>query len=222
MGHLFERLAAKVLPPLQARCGLQVCRVVARPLATAAARQGPDGIVFQLASEAQLLPHCAEAELELSQRHVREAFARGELCVAAFHGSKLVGYQWLAFRPTPHVGGVWVEFDQRSRYSYKKFVRPDYRGQRIALGLSTHADQLCRERGRATTVGFIRLDNAASWHASARLGSRTVGYAGYIAFASRFLAFRSPGARSWGFRFYKPALPAARGAQQRQAVPRLR
>lgn len=218
MERLFERIAAKVLPPLHARCGLQLCRVVCRPLADAPGHEAPGDVVFRLASEAELLPHCADPELELSARHVREACGRGDLCVIAFRGEKLVGYQWLAFRSTPHVAGVWVEFDSRARYSYKKFVRPECRGQRIAAGLSTHADQFCRMLGRTSSVGFIRMDNAASWHASARVGSRTVGYAGYVIVANRFFTFRSPGARRCGFRFYKPPLNAPSGARQTAPV----
>lgn len=224
MEHLFETVAAKLLPRLKRHCGLEICRVVGRPLLRDRAPSPPAGIHFGIVNEAQLLPHCAHAELELSERHVREASARGDLCVGAFDGGRLVGYQWLAFRPTPHVGGVWVEFDPRARYSYKKFVHPDYRGQRIAAGLSSHADGLCRLLGRRATVGFIRLDNHASWRASARLGSRTIGYAGYFSLGSGFLAFRSSGARRCGFRFFRPADAATRrraAGAAREAIRKL-
>lgn len=212
------KFVARVLSWLQARCGLEICRIVTRPLGSASKHSAPADVRFRFLSEPQLLPHCADPELELSQRQVRDAFRRGDLCVGAYDAGKLVGYQWLALGATPHVRGVWVEFDRRSRYSYKKFVRPDYRGRRIAEGLSTHADQLCRELGRTSTIGFIRLDNDASWRASARLGSRTVGYAGYLPIGDRIIAFRSPGARRCGFRFYKPPATFGRMAFSRRVL----
>jgi GNAT superfamily N-acetyltransferase len=203
---LFWATAAKVQRRLKLHFGLEVFRVVTRPLAATGAPEGRlKHIRYGLLSETETLPHCADLELELPESHVRAAFRRGDLCVGAIHGEKLVGYQWLAFGPTPHVDGVWVAFDRRSRYSYKKFVRSDYRGQRIAAGLSSHADALCLQRGRVATVGLIALHNDASWRASARLGSRTSGYAGYVQFADRFIAFRSSGARRCDLRFYKPA-----------------
>lgn len=191
---------------LQRLLNLEVCRVVTRPLCGDPRPQGTaDEILVRLMTQAALLPHCADPELELPEPQVRAAFGRGDLCVGALHGAKLVGYQWLAFGPTPHVDGIWVEFDPRSRYSYKKFVRPQYRGRRIAARLSRHADALCRHRGRGATVSFIDLHNRASWRSSARLGSRTAGYAGYLRFGDVFIALRSPGAKRCAFRFYRPA-----------------
>ena len=184
--------------------GLQLCRIVSRPLSEDASAVGrlSTHISCRLMGERELLPYCTDPELELSERHVRSALARGDLCVAAFDGACLVGYEWFAFGPTPHIDGVWVEFDARARYSYKKFVRPGYRGQRIGPGLSSHGDRWCMQRGCSRTVAFIDLDNEAAWRASSRLGSRTVGYAGYVSLFGLFLAFRTAGARDCGFRFY--------------------
>lgn len=206
-------MLAKLARRLLGQFTLEVCRVVTRPLYPEPQAHGtPQHIRFALMSEADLLPHCADPDLELPERHVRCAFARGDLCVGAMDGETLCGYQWLAFRPTPHVNGIWVQFDQRARYSYKKFVRAGYRGQRIAAGLSSHADALCVQRGRTSTVGFINVRNNASWRASARLGSRTAGYAAYVRISGRFIAFRSPGAKRCDFQFYMPATPASANA----------
>ena len=183
--------------------GLYLCRVVSRPLGCEQTPPGP--IHYCLMGERDLLPHCADADLELSERHVRSAFSRGDLCVGAFAGERLVGYEWLAFRATPHIDGVWVDFDPGSRYGYKKFVLPEFRGQRIAAGLSAYGDPSCLRRGCTRTIAFLDLDNDASWRASARLGSRTIGYAGYLKLFDIFIAFRTGGAKALGFRFSVPA-----------------
>jgi GNAT superfamily N-acetyltransferase len=183
--------------------GLYLCRVVSRPLGCEQAPQGP--IRYCLIGERDLLPHCADAALELSERHVRSASSRGDLCVAAFEGERLVGYEWLAFRRTPHIDGVWVDFDPGSRYGYKKFVRRELRGRHIAAGLSAYGDPWCLRRGCTRTIAFIDLDNDPSWRASARLGSRTIGYAGYLKLFGIFVAFRSKGVKALGFRFEAPA-----------------
>jgi hypothetical protein len=182
--------------------GLYLCRVVSRPLGCAPI---PPGVVrYCLMGERDLLPHCADAELELPERHVRAAFSRGDFCVGALAGERLVGYEWLAFRPTPHIDGLWVGFDAGSRYGYKKFVRPECRGRRIAAGLSAYGDALSLSQGCTRTIAFIELDNDASWRASARLGSKTIGYAGYLKLFDTFFPFRSKGAKALGFRFNVP------------------
>jgi GNAT superfamily N-acetyltransferase len=182
--------------------GLYLCRVVSRPLGCEPAP--PHAIRYCLMDERDLLPHCADAALELPERHVHAAFLRGDLCVGALEGERLVGYEWLAFRPTPHIDGVWVEFDPGSRYGYKKFVLPEFRGRHIAAGLSAYGDPWSLRRGCTRTIAFIDLDNDASWRASARLGSRTIGYAGYLKLFDTFIAFRSKGAKALGFRFNVP------------------
>lgn len=186
--------------------GLHITRVASRPLSeNPYGVSGPRApISYHLMNEGGLLPHCADAGLQLTESHVRAAYGRGDLCVAAFDGDCLVGYQWLAFGPTPHIDGVWVDFNTSVRYGYKQFVRPEYRGRHIAAGLSTHFDRTCMQRGCLRAVSFIDLDNEASWRAASRLGNRTVGYAGYVSLFGLFLAFRTAGARVCGFRFYAP------------------
>lgn len=199
---------------LQRLFGLEIHRVVSRPLDSASGVQGRlDNIRYTLITEAEMLRHCSDAELELAERRVQAAFSRGDLCVGAMHEEKLIGYQWLAFGSTPHVDGVWVQFNQASCYIYKRFVLPAYRGLRIAAGLSRHADALCLQRGRISAVGFISLHNDASWRASGRVGGRTVGYAGYVQLHNRFIALRSAGARRSDFRFYKPAPVTSEGSR---------
>ena len=192
---------------------IELCRVAVRPLYDGPqAQDARKDVRVALLSERELLPHCADPALELPEMQARAAFARGDLCVGAMHGGKLVGYQWLGFGPTPHVDGVWVRLDRRARYSYKKFVLPQYRGQRIAGMMSRRADVLCLLRGRDCSVSFIDIHNRASWRSSARLGSRTVGYAGYLWLGPRLVAFHSPGARRYGFAFYQPGSGAVGSA----------
>ena len=196
------------------RClGLHLYRVVSRPLGH---EPSPPGrIDYRLMDERELLPHFEDPDLELFEPHVRSAFARGDLCVGALEGELLVGYQWLAFGPTPHTDGVWVDFAPEARYGYKQFVRPEYRGSRIAAALSAYGDPWCRRRGCSRTVAFIDLSNDASRRAAARVGAKTVGYAGYLTVFNTFIGVRSAGAKASGFRFIAPAQArvAARGSR---------
>jgi GNAT superfamily N-acetyltransferase len=207
------RLVALLAPRLKRYLGLWICRVMSRPLGGVAPGAHNPQVANRLMTEAEMLGYCDDCELELTPEKVRSAFGRGALCVGALHDDALLGYIWLAFGSTPHVGGVWVDFPPDARYSYKSFVRPLWRGRRIAAGLAAHADELCLKRGRTRTVAFIELHNYASIRSAERMGTKTVGFAGYLICLGMVLAFHSPGARRFGFRFHKPKADADAGAE---------
>ncbi len=188
--------------------GVHLARVMSRPLGHAcisgSAETGPVNISCRFIDERELIAYCVDPGLELHPTFASSAFDRGDRCVAAFDGGRLIGYEWVAFGPTPHIDGVWVAFDFRARYSYKKFVLPQYRGRHIAGALSVHADRWCARQGYTSTVSFIDIDNQASWRAASHAGSRTMGYAGYFSPLGHFSSFTSPGARKLHFRFYVP------------------
>ncbi|HEX2482149.1 MAG TPA: hypothetical protein VHQ69_09735 [Methylomirabilota bacterium] len=72
---------------------------------------------------------------------------RGDLCVAAFEGERLIAYVWRAFGSTPAEDGLWITVPKPARYGYKSFTRPEYRGRHIQQVLSFSTDRLCFERG---------------------------------------------------------------------------
>ena len=193
----------RVLSALRRRLGLHVCRVMVRELGSARRTRAPEGadLEFRALRACELLRWCRDPALELEPEQVRAAWLRGDRCLGALHGERLVGYLWLAYGPTPHTDGLWVEFHPDARYSYKKFVLPDYRGKRTAHGLSALADSDAFTRGRRFAINFVALENRASLKATRRSGSRTVGYAGYLRWGAAVIAFRSRGARAYGFRF---------------------
>jgi hypothetical protein len=195
------------------RLQLDLCRVLARPFGAALRTLQRDGrIALRALTEPEALAWCGDPELELKPDQVQAAFGRGEVCLGAFDGGRLVGYVWLAYGPAPHTGGMWVQFDPRGRYTYKKFVRPAYRGRKVAHGLSALGDAPAFARGREFSLHFVALGNRASLKSALRSGSRTVGYAGVLRCGQLSMPFRSPGARRYGFRF---APDAARGAASR-------
>jgi hypothetical protein len=195
---------------LRGYLGLNLCRIVSRPLSQdeIAVDKLNSHIFYRPIGEQELLQHCADPELVLSPRYIRLACARGDLCVAAFDGTRLVGYQWFAFGATPHVDGVWVDFSPGACYCYNQFVRPAHRGQHIAAGLTTYGGRACMLWGCRHTVAFIDLDNRNSWKATSRVSNSTIGYVSYIKCFGFFLSFRTRGAIRFGFRFYVP--PRAR------------
>ena len=139
--------------------------------------------------------------MELSEHQVRAAFRRGDLCIGAYVGDRLVGYLWIAMGTTPHAAGLSVEIDPADCYFYKKFVDARYRGLRIGDALDAEADKVAVRLSRNRVIGFIDLQNTAHWKALKRRSAWTAGYAGYFTCFGIRVPFRTRGVARSGFRF---------------------
>jgi GNAT superfamily N-acetyltransferase len=192
----------KLLKLAQRFFGLSVFRLLERPLEHRP--MAAEGVRFTELGEVDLLKHCADPALELPGASARGALARGDRCVGALEGGRLLGYAWFAFAPTPESGGMWIDFDADAAYSYRHFVRPECRGRRIAGRLLPAADALCAAQGRGRCLILIHEHNAASIRASERSGARTVGHAVCLTLFGRLLCWRSPGTKRHGLRFFRP------------------
>ena len=169
----------------------------------------PPGVSLRIASREELLRASADLTLALAPESIEAALDRGDLCVAAFEGDRLIAYVWRAFGPTPAEDGLWITVPKPFRYGYKSFTRPDYRGRHIQQALSFATDRLCLERGFTQGLSYVETHNYPSLMSNLRHGNRTVGHLGYFTWFGRHLTFRTPGARRLGVRFF---LPTARGS----------
>jgi len=199
---MLGRLVAWIAKRLSRHAGICLSRVVVRPLAVFGATCVHGEVRCRLVKERELLCWCVDAALELTAAQVRAAFARGDLCIGAYDGERLVGYEWLGFGPTPHVGGLWVQFSPHDCYMYKKFVLPAYRGHGIANLLDFKADEIAALYERERIICVIDLQNWASWRSAKRGLSWAAGYIGFIALFGLSIPFRTAGTTREGFRFF--------------------
>lgn len=186
---------------LRRRLGVNCFYLLVRPLEEARPAPGACGLDFRTLAEEELLAHCQDPELDLRESRVREACARGDVCVGALEAGRLVGYVWFAFRSAPHVKNIRVDFGPRLRYAYKMFVRPDRRGRGIARELLARGAELCPRRDTHLGLSFVALDNKPSLRAFAAAGWKVAGYAGYVEWFGWWRAFASAGAARLGARF---------------------
>lgn len=186
---------------LARRAGLRAFRFFRRTLDTSAAA-GVPGIELRVLWEQDVAPLCRRAELDFQPAKVSAAYARGDLCAGAYESDQLVGYCWFAFAPSPHLDGVWVDFHEKGVWMYKSLVLPSHRGRGIAPMLYRFMDRLCAERGRKFSISCIETHNRPSIAAILRTGYEAAGYACYVRGSRKLLAWRSPGARLLGVRFF--------------------
>ena len=207
MSPMPEKLIAGIASALSRRAGIHLARVVVRAPTGATIDSPRLAVRCATVGAAELLRWCADPILELTEQHVRSAFERGDLCVGAYIGDRLIGYLWISTAPTPHVAGLWVEIDPADCYFYKNFVHPEFRGLHIADVINAEGDKVAVHLGRHRILGFIDLQNSSSWKVIRRRGGRTAGYVGYLGWFGMCIPFHTPGAAQKGFRFFNSRTP---------------
>lgn len=180
---------------------LRFFRLFSRALGAAAP---PASLAMRPLESREFAGLCADPGLELAEDRVRLALDRGDRCVGAFDGTQLVGYCWLAFRPLPHLDGVWVDFPPHAVWTYKSLVLPSHRGRGIAPALYRRADALAIERGRSVSLLCVEAHNRPSIRAALRAGYASCGRAGYLRRSRGLSTWRSPASRWASLRFYIP------------------
>ena len=194
---------AKIAGRLARHAGLRLFRLFSRPLER---RPGavPAGLGLRLLSLPEVLDLCSDPGLDLRRDAAAAAYARGDLCVAAFDADAVAGYCWLAFAPLPHLDGVWVRFDRRVAWTYKSLVLPSYRGKGIAPALYRFSDADSRERGCSDSVICVESHNRPSISAALRAGYAPSGYGAYVFRGSRLLTCSSAAAKRHAVSFFLP------------------
>ena len=203
-------LHAKLARWLHLHAGLRIFRMFSKPLRPERAPEHVTGVDFRVLREADVMTLCSDPDLDLRPESVAAAYARGDVCVAAFDGEALAGYCWLASAPLPHLDGVWVKFGQSVGWIYKSLVRPSHRGRGIAPALYRFADATYRGRGRTHSVICVESHNRPSIRAALRAGYESGGYGGYLRRGKGLRAWCSPAARERGISFFLPEGPRER------------
>lgn len=152
-------------------------------------------------SAEELLAYPDLGDVQLTESFIRGAASRGDRVFAALDKDRIVGYTVRAVGGGPHIEGMWAVTHPDSSYAYKSFVDPDYRGQRISPALILQSDEVMRDSGCKSRIGFVAISNVASLRVGKYVGSRVVGYAGYFKRFGICIPFRTPGAKLAGFAF---------------------
>jgi hypothetical protein len=190
---------------LRLRSWVVLCHVVVRPLRSdIPTNAGQPGIATRVMTADDLQRAQASSPEHFQPDFVAAAAARGDRCVGAFDGDRVVSYFWMSFTTAPVGAGLWVRIRPPFRYGYKSFTDPGYRGRKLLDSVALPGDEHCRAQGYTHNISYIETHNMASVTSSLRRGTVFVGYAGWLNVFGRAWPFRSPGARRHGFSFYRP------------------
>lgn len=194
---------------LEQHAGFHLYRIFVRPLAREYPELDPrHGITLRMVLRDELVEAADDPELDLSPQFVRDALARGDECVGAFDGEKLVAYAWRTVTAAPHADGLWVRAERPHLYGYKGYTRDSYRGRHLATSLSRSSDAHFMKLGYTDQLDIVEVSNFPSLLSQKRKGSRPVGYAGYVAWFGRSVPFRTPAVKKIGLEWIRGAKAA--------------
>jgi hypothetical protein len=162
----------------------------------------PVGVALRVLTSREINDRIGEAGLDIRSAFVGNALARGDLCVGAFEGDRLVAYSWRALSgPVRHRDGWEVTWRSGLVYRYKSLTLPEYRGLHLDAALSKYIDRYLAQRGYPMGLSFVETINLSSLRSVARKGRRCMGYAGYFDRFGCHIPFWTPGCRTVGFAF---------------------
>lgn len=188
--------------------GFYIAQVRASEIVTSFEIDTTPGIVLKVISKDELLQLAQDPRLDISKDFINSAFEQNHLPFGLLMDDKLAAYAWQSRSSVWLRENIFVEFPAEYRYGYKAFVLPEFRGQRLISLIYNFQSNYFLELGINKTIGYIEISNFASFaNAEASVKSnKTVkrmdlGYAGCWSKGPFFLAFRTPAAKTAGFRF---------------------
>lgn len=150
-----------------------------------------------------------DQDLELSISPFRFAIDHGHVPLGLFIEGRLLHYTIYGNTIAPGPDNLVVRMNPGFIYVYRTFTHPAFRGRHL-VQLRTHLSQVLWSKLMGDTpyrgfVSYIDAHNLSSIATNERYGDSLIGYAGYLPVGSRFLFFRSKGAKTVGFRFDYPS-----------------
>jgi len=151
----------------------------------------------------------SDPDLALRINSFQFALEHGHVPLGLFINDQLVHYTIYGHTVAPGPRTFVVRANPNLVYVWGTFTPREFRGQHL-VQLRTHLSkvfwsQLMGDDVYDGFVSYIDVHNLSSIATNERYGDRLVGYAGYLAFGSRAIFFRTKGAKQVGFRFDQPS-----------------
>jgi hypothetical protein len=133
------------------------------------------GVAYRVVRLDEIARAARDPQYEISPAFLDAALTRGDLCVGAFVGERLVAYGFSSARPTNIDPDFCFRIPPGWMYNFKEFTLPAWRGRRIHAGLwAARRQQVLRERGIRNVVALVMATNYPSLASFRRLGFRRV------------------------------------------------
>lgn len=138
--------------------------------------------------------------LGVSEDELRNRLAAGDVCLVAYDGDVVTGWDWYGSRPLPFNQTPFdIDFGPQRVNLYLAYTYQAYRGRGLAPDRWGYGHRIMRERGFVGTGYTVGAGNLSSLGANKRLGGmRWIGYLVYCKLGKWWFRWLSPGCRAAG------------------------
>jgi len=113
---------------------------------------------------------------EKAKKYLIDRFQHGDRCILAEHSREVVGYLFIMRKGEMELSQYeHMQISPNRSYIYKGFVKKEFRGNRILLGLDSFIIERLREEGASCIVTLVGEKNFPSRRARYRTGFREIG-----------------------------------------------
>ena len=99
---------------------------------------------------------------DLDRPFLELAIARGDVCIANFHGADLVGFAFVSFTRAPVSAQLDVLVPKGFQYVYKGWTHPDYRRANLGKARMYLRHGLLREHHAQRGISYVETHNYRS------------------------------------------------------------
>jgi hypothetical protein len=130
---------------------------------------------LRIATDTEVMRALQDDTNVMSPEFVQQALLRGDTCVAAFAGDRVVSYGWCSAGPTPISDNVFLKVGSDYIYGHKANTSRRHRGKGLHTAVIRHAGrELAASRGKGM-VAYIDATNDRSLVSEARVGQLQTG-----------------------------------------------
>jgi hypothetical protein len=161
----------------------------------------PPGIDTRFVGTDELLPYIDRVP-DLDRGFLDSVFARGDVCIANFHGDELVGFAFISFTRARASAQLDVLVPDGFQYVYKGWTHPDYRRSNLTAARIYLRHQLLRQNHSLRGISYVETHNYASLlhrYRHPRERSLSMGLCGWFTLFGRQIPWNSRTAKWIGF-----------------------
>lgn len=161
----------------------------------------PPGYEARYVGLNEMLPH-VDCVPDLDRAFLNEVFARGDVCIANFHGTELLGFAFVSFTRARVTGQLDALVPDGFQYVYKGWTHPAHRRKNLAAARVYLRHKLLLANRNQRSISYVETHNYQSLlhsYRHPRERSLRMGFCGWITVFGRQIPLNSRRARWVGF-----------------------
>ena len=167
-------------------------------LSVSALPQPPKGFEYEVLDDSGIRTLADTSDM-VSPEFAERAISQSDTCLVVRKNGQLMGFSWRTRYALEFTPGQLMKLTQPNTfYGFKAWIDPEARGLRLFEHMRQYLDVLVVADGFNMAIGYINIDNLASWSSFRREPlCRQVGWSVHASWGAASWTYSTPLAREW-------------------------